>query len=103
YLSGEIPYSEVSSYRAWLKKKYGKAYPPIEAEVLYKDFVTADPTGSIAGYFDDHFIDYLYESKRVTAESFDDYVKSIDPSMVRRFGKRALKAMGKTKDYVITA
>jgi hypothetical protein len=103
YLSGEIPYSEVSAYRAWLRKKYGKAYPPIEAEVLYKDFVTADPTGSIAGYFDDHFIDYLYESKRVTAESFDDYVKSIDPSMVRRFGKRALKAMGKTKDYVITA
>lgn len=103
YQSGEIPYSEVSSYRGWLKKKYGKPYPPIEAEVLHKDFVKADPTGAIAGYFDDHFLDYLYDSKKLTAETFDDYVKSIDPSMVRRLGKRALRAMGKTKDYVITA
>lgn len=103
YMSGQVPYSEVSAYRAWLKAKYGKPYPPLEAEVLYKDFVTADPTGSIAGYFDDAFLDYLYESKKLTVENFDDYVKQIDPSMVRRFGKRALKAMGKTKDYVITA
>jgi hypothetical protein len=65
--------------------------------------VTADPTGSVAGYFDDAFLDYLYESKKLTVENFDDYVKQIDPSMVRRFGKRALKALGKTKDYVITA
>jgi hypothetical protein len=102
-MSGLVPYSEVSGYRNWLKAKHGKPYPPIEAEVLYKDFVTADPTGSVAGYFDDAFLDYLYESKKLTVENFDDYVKQIDPSMVRRFGKRALKALGKTKDYVITA
>lgn len=103
YMSGKIPYSEVSAYRAWLKAKYGKPYPPVEAETLYRDFVTADPTGSIAGYFDDAFLDYLYDSKKLTVENFDDYVKQIDPSMVRRFGKRALKSLSKTKDYVITA
>jgi hypothetical protein len=101
--AGDIPASEISYYRKWLRKKYGRPYPQINPEVLHKDFVVAEPTGSLAGYFDDDFLDYLYESKKVTAENVDDYVKSLDPSIVKRFGRRAGRRLAKIGDYVITA
>lgn len=97
-----LPKSEVAAYREWLAKKYGRPYQPIEAELISQQ-ASSTPPVLMGSHFDEFFIDYLYDTKRVTVESVSDYAKTIDPSALRRWYGRAKKMGNKSMEFAFTA
>lgn len=95
--NGVLPKWELSRYREWLKAQNSRPYPNIDRKSLHELYYE----NPIADYFDDEFLDYLQARTGANFDSIEDYVSTLDKSMIKNLSKALFRRVAKSRVFLI--